>query len=110
VEVLVSKTIRAAEQYKVKTIILGGGVAANSELREGLRQKVASLPSGRGGQNKKIVLLMPEIKFTGDNAVMIALAGYFRINKTRNQQNKKSKKQNLIKDWRKVKVDPNLRL
>jgi N6-L-threonylcarbamoyladenine synthase len=63
IDVLISKTIRAAKEYKVKTIILGGGVAANKELRKQLGNKTN--------------LLLPELKFTTDNAAMIAAAAYF---------------------------------
>ena len=71
IDVLISKTIRAAKEYKVKTIILGGGVAANEELRKQLQSSVS--------QMLKAELLTPEIKFTGDNAAMVAVAAYFRI-------------------------------
>ena len=70
-DVLIKKTIAAAKEYKVKTIILGGGVAANKELRSQLAKATASLKNPPE-------LLMPEMKFTGDNAAMIALAAYFR--------------------------------
>lgn len=70
VNVLVKKTIRAAKKYKVKTIILGGGVAANKNLREFLSKETArELP--------RTALLLPEIKETTDNALMIAAAAYF---------------------------------
>ena len=66
VDVLVRKTVKAAEQYKTKTIALGGGVAANDRLREELSKKFPKI-------------LLPEKIFTGDNAAMIAVAGYFRF-------------------------------
>jgi len=40
IDVLVAKTIRAAKQYKAKTVIIGGGVAANKELRKQLREAI----------------------------------------------------------------------
>ncbi len=76
VDVLIKKTIRAAKEYKAKTIILGGGVAANKELRRQLEETVKSLKN-------LPKLLMPEMKFTGDNAAMIALAAYSRWQKTK---------------------------
>jgi len=82
IDVLIKKTMRAAKEYKAKTIILGGGVAANKELREQLSQKIANI----SGSKYLLNLLMPEMKFTGDNAAMIALAAYFRFLK-----NKKSR-------------------
>jgi N6-L-threonylcarbamoyladenine synthase len=92
IDVLIKKTIRAAKEYKAKTIILGGGVAANKELRKQLSEAVGklnfenrlSLPSLRSAAqprlrfSKFVSLLIPEMEFTGDNAAMIALAAYFR--------------------------------
>ncbi len=90
VEVLVSKTMRAAEKYKIKTVILGGGVAANKELREKLLQAVNKLsaptPSllnkkrrGRGPDRSvgNVRCLLPSPAITGDNALMIALSAAF---------------------------------
>lgn len=74
VDVLVSKTIRAAKQYKVKTILLGGGVAANKLLREKLVEKIIKeLP--------KTGYKLSMLNMTGDNALMIAVAAYFAGNK-----------------------------
>ncbi len=70
VDVLIKKTIQAAKEYRAKTIILGGGVAANKELRKQME--------GAIGKLNFVSLLMPEMEFTGDNAAMIALAAYFR--------------------------------
>jgi N6-L-threonylcarbamoyladenine synthase len=71
IDVLVKKTISAAREYRVKTIILGGGVAANKELRRQIIEAVKPLKNNP-------ILLMPEMEFTGDNAAMIALPAYFR--------------------------------
>ena len=71
VDVLVAKTVRAARAHKPKTIILGGGVAANDELRMQLAQKFADQIPG-------VQLLLPQKSFTGDNAAMIGAAAYFR--------------------------------
>ncbi len=92
IDVLIKKTIRSAQEYKAKTIILGGGVAANKELRLQMAEAV---------KNLKIVpiFLMPEMEFTGDNAAMIALAAYFHW-----QKNKK------IGGISKIAADSNLRL
>jgi len=86
-EVLVVKTIRAGQKYRVKTIMLAGGVAANKELRNQLIKKTTEkLP--------KVKIKIPAIKYCTDNAVMIAAAGYF-CKKT---------------PWEKIKVDPSLSL
>ena len=62
-----SKTIRAAKQYRIKTMLLGGGVAANKLLRRTLLREAKKI---------KIPLLVPDFSLTGDNAIMIALAAY----------------------------------
>lgn len=83
IDVLVSKTIRAAKEYKIKTIILGGGVAANEELRKQLGEAVKkNVP--------RCALLVPRHEFTGDNAAMIALVAYFRKNQFTNPENLKA--------------------
>lgn len=71
IDVLVSKTLRTAKEYQVKTIILGGGVAANQELRKQLGEAIKK-------QIPNTKYLIPDTAFTGDNAAMIALAAYFR--------------------------------
>ncbi len=71
IDVLVSKTIKAAEKYKAKTVILGGGVAANKELRKQLSSRISDVSS-------QTSLLLPDLKYTADNAAMIAAAAYFR--------------------------------
>jgi len=67
VDVLAGKTMKAARNLKVKTVVLAGGVAANPRLREVFRQQ-----GGREGFS----VHMPPQQFCTDNAAMIALAGY----------------------------------
>ncbi|MDS1029201.1 tRNA (adenosine(37)-N6)-threonylcarbamoyltransferase complex transferase subunit TsaD [Bacillota bacterium LX-D] len=69
VEVLVTKSLAAAEQLGVKTLTLAGGVAANSRLREELFAK---------GQPKGIKIIFPELVYCTDNAAMIGCAAYFQ--------------------------------
>lgn len=89
VEVLVAKTIRAAKEYKIKTIILAGGVAANKQLREQLADAIKQhLPH--------TTYLLPTPQFCTDNAVMIATAGYFHALKKE------------FTPWQKIDVNPNL--
>jgi len=67
VDVLVTKTMRAAQEYGAKTIAVGGGVSANHLLRERLSQEVKKqLPDTK--------LFLPHSSLTGDNALMIAIA------------------------------------
>lgn len=64
VETLVTKTMRAIDQYPVKQLLLAGGVAANSGLRQGLKQALAEAYSN-------VKLSIPPLKLCGDNAAMI---------------------------------------
>src|SRR3989338_5703375 len=73
VDVLVQKTIHSAREYGVSTIMLSGGVSANTLLRNKL--KIATEKEG-------LIFSCPPLVYTGDNAVMIALAGYFAHKKT----------------------------
>ncbi|WP_347552645.1 tRNA (adenosine(37)-N6)-threonylcarbamoyltransferase complex transferase subunit TsaD [Pseudalkalibacillus hwajinpoensis] len=66
VEVLVTKTLRAAEEYDVNQVLLAGGVAANKGLRSALTE--AFKESGKE-------LVIPPLHFCTDNAAMIAAAG-----------------------------------
>ncbi len=69
--VLVSKTIRAAKKFGTKSIVIGGGVSANSRLREILIEKSATL-----GFN----VFSPPINLSVDNGAMIAAAAFFQKN------------------------------
>ncbi|PJE50341.1 MAG: tRNA (adenosine(37)-N6)-threonylcarbamoyltransferase complex transferase subunit TsaD [Candidatus Yanofskybacteria bacterium CG10_big_fil_rev_8_21_14_0_10_36_16] len=70
VDVLVSKTIRAAKKYKVKSIMLSGGVSANKLLREKLVME---------SNKEKIPVFIPELEYTMDNAAMIGIAAYIKV-------------------------------
>lgn len=70
VDVLVAKTVRAAKEYNVKMVTLGGGVAANAALRGRLAAAIKQELPG-------VPLIIPELSLTGDNALMIALAAHF---------------------------------
>ena len=70
-EVLIKKTRMAIEKYKVQNLILAGGVSANDNLRREF--KVLEK------EYKNFKVFLPEKKYTGDNALMIAVASYFRL-------------------------------
>lgn len=74
VDVLISKTFKAAEKYKVKSVMLSGGVSANKRLRAKLSQSAKSLETSP-------LTIIPDMAYTTDNAAMIALAGYFNWQK-----------------------------
>lgn len=69
IDVLITKTLRAAKIYKVKSIILGGGVSANRELRKQLSKTLES-------QLSNVQCHLSPLSFASDNAAMIAAAGY----------------------------------
>jgi tRNA threonylcarbamoyl adenosine modification protein TsaD/ribosomal-protein-alanine acetyltransferase len=70
IDVQVSKAVRAAEEMGVKTFCLAGGVAANTALRDALRDALAA----RG-----IRLSVPPFELCTDNAAMIGAAANFRF-------------------------------
>lgn len=74
-EVLVKKTWDACKKLFVRSLIVGGGVAANIHIRNELEKQV------RGFFQPEDIHFAPR-EFTGDNALMIALAGYFKIQKS----------------------------
>ena len=85
IDVLIKKTIKASKDYKAKTIILGGGVSANVELRRQFLQ----IP----GICK---ILFPAVNLSADNALMTAITGFYHQKNTT--------------DWQKIKADGNLRI
>jgi N6-L-threonylcarbamoyladenine synthase len=68
--VLAQKLVAAAVQEGVRTVVIGGGVAANRELRA----RVSALAAERG-----IRAVLPELASCTDNAAMIAYAGLVRL-------------------------------
>lgn len=73
IEVLVGKTLKAAEAYGVKQVVLAGGVAANKGLREALTSAFAKLP--------EVNVIIPPLSLCTDNAAMIAAAGTIAFEK-----------------------------
>ena len=84
-DVLVAKTVDAAREFKVRMILVVGGVAANSLLREEI---TAHAP---------VPVRIPDLAFCTDNAAMIGACGYYRL------------QQGLVSDLT-LDVDPGARL
>ena len=70
IDVLVQKTLLAAEKYQVKSVGVVGGVAANSLLRRWMTEEIKKLQLG---------FYLPELEYCTDNAAMIARAGLERL-------------------------------
>ena len=91
VDVLVAKTVRAAKKYQVKTVLLGGGVAANARLRQRLIEVIPrELPTTS--------YILPSLQYATDNAAMIAAAGYFMA------------RAKQFTPWQKLEVNPHWKL
>ena len=70
IDVLVCKTMRAAIEFDVKSIIIGGGVSANRVLRSEFKKKIEE-------SKKRFKFLAPAADLSVDNAAMAGAAGYF---------------------------------
>ena len=66
-DVLVKKTIRAAQEFGARSVMLSGGVAANKALRTRLAREAKKIG---------IAFLVPDFKYNLDNGAMIGVAGY----------------------------------
>jgi N6-L-threonylcarbamoyladenine synthase len=75
IRILMKNLIKASEQTEIKEIAISGGVSANSGLRNAINDE---------GKIRKWNVYLPQLKFTTDNAAMIAITGYFKYlnNKT----------------------------
>ena len=93
IDVLVFKTIKAIKSspVQIKSLMMGGGVVANNKIKQELSKAMKKeLP--------KVKVYFPSPEVITDNALMIALAGYFGY------------LNNETADWRQVKALPNLRI
>ena len=85
IDTLLAKTIKAAKEYKTKSILLGGGVAANQMLKNNLILVASSISN--------VKVFVPQKSLCTDNAAMIAAAGFFNY-------------QNLT--WKNIEANPEL--
>ena len=67
IDVLVGKTLAAAEAYKAKEILIVGGVSANQPLRKAFQERT------------NVTVRMPPLEFCTDNAAMVAAVGHQRF-------------------------------
>jgi N6-L-threonylcarbamoyladenine synthase len=91
IDVLVAKTIKAAKKYRVKNVLLSGGVVANRELRRQLEEAVKKEMSNAGCR-------MPDIGLCTDNGAMIAAVAFYK------------KRPALKQSWFKIEAQANLKL
>jgi len=89
VDVLIKKTIQAGKDYNIKTIILGGGVSANHELKTQLFIKIKQ-------EMPNVDFLFPENDLSTDNGLMVAISGFYN-------------KKNTVA-WKLIQADGNLRI
>ena len=87
VGVIAKKLKTAVEDLAPDMVLVGGGVSANQYLRNKLTGKYLSVPA-----------YFPELKYTGDNGAMIAMAGWF------------IRERAGVENWQTILADPNLRL
>lgn len=90
IECLTYKTEKVIEKYKIQTLIVGGGVAANKHLKNEMKKITG----------KKVKLYFPGAGLSGDNSIMIGMAGYLNYIKNKKKVSKIDS----------IKADGNLRL
>jgi N6-L-threonylcarbamoyladenine synthase len=81
IDVLIYKTLKAAKNFRIKNIILGGGVSANKELRNQFKEKFS----------KEILeskLYIPDYEFSTDNGTMIAMTAKYHLKEALNSSEK----------------------
>lgn len=72
VDIICKKTIRALQEKNVKNLVVAGGVAANSGIRENLKKECEKIG---------VTYRVPELKYCTDNATMIGAAAFFAYKK-----------------------------
>lgn len=67
-DILIDKTMSVVREENAKTVVIAGGVSANSELRERMLKKC---------REEGIKLYFPELKYCGDNAAMVGVQAFY---------------------------------
>lgn len=70
VTVIIEKIIQATKSYGLNRVVIGGGVAANSEIRKVLSEK---------SKTEQWEVFLPPFQYTTDNAAMIGIVGYYKL-------------------------------
>ena len=70
IEVLIHKLLRASKEYRIKNIIVAGGVSANSRLRSALQS---------ASEKRPITIFLPKLSYCMDNAAMIGFLGSLKL-------------------------------
>lgn len=71
IDVMIKKTTKAIDKFGIKSLVIGGGVVSNKELKKRFKETMKKYP--------EVDLYLPEPKLSTDNATMIGLAGFFRL-------------------------------
>jgi len=95
-EILTYKTLKAAKEHNVKTVLLAGGVSANIQLRKSLEQQIKNNFSDT-------TFSAPPMEYCLDNAAMIAAGAYYRYNLLT-----KTEKDALQNGWQNITATANL--
>ncbi len=99
VDVLAKKMSKATEKLEPKTVIMAGGVSANSTLQNSLKNEISK-------KYPSINFINPTIKLCGDNAAMIGAAAFVKYQKLKEEGSLKTLKAN----WKKLEANSNLKL
>ena len=91
IECLTYKTAKAVEKYKIKTLIVAGGVAANAHLRNEIKLLAKNY------KLKAANVLFPSPTLSTDNSIMIGIAGYLNYIKNKGRVPKKLKADGNLK-------------
>lgn len=70
VQIILNKIIKTAKEHNLSQIVIGGGVAANSEIRRQLL---------RAASHHQWEVFFPPLSYTTDNAAMIGIAAYYKL-------------------------------
>ena len=70
IEVLIHKLFRASKEYRIKNIIVAGGVSANSRLRAALQS---------ASEKRPVAIFLPKLSYCMDNAAMIGFLGSLKL-------------------------------